>query len=137
MAGTLIIRTASGEIALDQDETLVRVVWQEKFDYLADTTRSIPEFDDTRGVFLLSYYQRKKQDGVGDYATLDRPDDWGWYQYLTMLETNPYIVPSLAWNNTTKILTIKPTNVSLNFASYPIGNYGAKSACLVQAVHYR
>ena len=117
-----------GVLRLDEDETFTRVVATVKQNYDFTGTFSVPDFDDTKGLFHVSYFINKFDVAVDaalpDSTTpLDPLTD-----YLVFEMTS---LPSLSWNNTTKLMTVSPV-------VWPSGwTQLNKSDYVVTFIHYR
>jgi hypothetical protein len=93
------ILNADGSVALDQDSSPPRLIFWELFPYDFSGTRSVPDFDDTKGFLAVSFGLHKHSgfpsfNNVADSTVGARVD-------LDMT-----VLPTVDWNNTTKILTV-------------------------------
>jgi hypothetical protein len=60
MTGFLFnLRGPAGNLILDADETFTRIVHSQRVVWNYTGTISVPDFDDTRGMFYPSYYAKK------------------------------------------------------------------------------
>lgn len=83
---------SGGDLRLDVDETFTRLVHVERFAAGFAGTFSVPEFDDTKGLFYYTFFVKRLIDSIG----LPTP-------YYSV---NPHALPPLSWNNTTKVMTV-------------------------------
>lgn len=117
-----------GVLRLDEDETFTRVVATVKQNYDFTGTFSVPDFDDTKGLFHVSYFINK----FDIYVDAALPDNTSpldaFSDYLVFEMTS---LPSLSWNNTTKLMTVAPV-------TWPPGwTRTNKSDYVVTFIHYR
>lgn len=117
---------AGGALRLDDDETFTRVVATVKQNASFSGTFSVPDFDDTKGMFHVSYLTNKfygvTQSAVPDSTPLSA------YVFPVVEGTS---LPSLNWNNTTKVMTCAPV-------AWPSGwTFANASDYVVTFIHYR
>ena len=95
---------ADGSIGLNSLSRPPRLIFFEMFDYDFTGTRNVPSFDDTKGFISVSLGLHKAR----GYPYFDNVPD------STVMGANTYIwfdgisLPTLNWNNTTKLLNISP-----------------------------
>jgi hypothetical protein len=99
------IYDAAGETVYDATRTATRLV--ASFDKAGNFsgTVSVPEFDDTLGLFAVQLHA----EGVHDPYT-NNGDLSAWWVNATMY-------PTLVWNNTTNVMTITPFSPYTQYAS--------------------
>lgn len=85
MAFEYKFRNSAGNLALEPDETFCRVIKTLDLGGNASGTVSIPEFDDTLGIFTIHF------------------------RYTASGQKFGPILPTLHWDNTTKILSYSKT----------------------------
>lgn len=98
---------ADGRLALSTRETLFRLVHREKCAGDFAGTFAVPGFDgdetagtfDAKGFFYVQYEISPRGYGFGGSGDTTQPT------------TGSILLPSLAWDNTTKIMSVTPANV--------------------------
>lgn len=104
------IRRANGSLALSTRETLLRLVHIERVNGDFTGTFSVPEFDATEsnGVFTGPgfFYVQK----VVAQSTVD----------IGGLSTHTLLLPTLNWDNTSKVMSVTPANLPSN---WPVGTF--------------
>jgi len=107
MAYGVKIMGPGGVLRLDEDETFTRVVATVKKGASFSGTFSVPDFDDTKGLFHVSYFVNKFDiytwTALADSANPMR-------DYRDHLVWNETSLPSLSWNNTTKVMSATPVS---------------------------
>jgi len=104
---------ADESVGLDLFTNFTKLIYIEYFDRTFNGTRSIPDFDDQKGVFSILMTHHK-----GTYvsfptttndsgSTLADNDGSSGVTHFTTCD--PTSQPNLAWNNTSKILTLSPS----------------------------
>lgn len=117
-----------GTLRLDDDETFTRVVATVKQNYDFTGTFSVPDFDDTKGLFHVSYFINKF-DVYVNAALPDTTTPLNEFRDVLVFEMTS--LPSLSWNNTTKRMTVSPV-------VWPSGwTQLNKSDYVVTFIHYR
>jgi hypothetical protein len=99
---------ASGQLILEDDETFARVVHSQRFASNFTGTIIVPEFDDTKGIFYISYYAMKFRSDV-DTQMADNTA-WNVYDYLNIRLTS-FTLPSLYWSNGPRTMDISPHSI--------------------------
>lgn len=112
MSYGVLIRSAAGAIQVDEDETLSRRVASVIVEHDFNGVISVPKFDDTKGIFTVTYDVRKCYVGATPF---NRTDDTTMNFYRT-IEFGPYHFPTLTWANATKLLTVVPADLPSGFA---------------------
>ena len=126
---------ADESVGLDLFTSFTKLIYIEYFDRTFNGTRSIPDFDDQKGVFsiLMTHY---KGAFVGFPTTTNdsastRADNDGLSGDSNGFTTcDPTSQPSLAWNNTSKVLTLSPSTSSDPMLA-GVGDY------YIKAYHYK
>lgn len=98
-------RDAAGNIRLKMSEALPRIVHSQRFPWDYSGTISVPAFDTDHGMF---YVAPCVATGIGSTA-FDRDDRTPATQTSGNFGVNGTSLPTLSWNNTTKVMTITPT----------------------------
>lgn len=103
---------STGALRLDVNETFTRIVHVEKKAWNFTGTFSVPEFDDTVGLFFVSFYVVKFRIDID----VQMPPDTSFsaHDYLH-LRINPHAIPDLHWNNDTKTMTVAPHSLPSGF----------------------
>lgn len=126
MAYGIKIFGPGGTLRLDDDETFTRVVATVKQNASFSGTFSVPDFDDTKGMFHVSYFINK-YDGSTSSAVSDS----------TPLSASVFPIcegtslPTLNWNNTTKVMTCSPVVWPSGWTTRNPSDY------VVTFIHYR
>lgn len=116
-----------GTLRLDDDEAFTRVVATVKKNYDFSGTFSVPDFDDTKGLFHVSYLINKF-DISSNTAIPDNTSPLGAFDNFAFDITS---LPTLSWNNTTKVMTVSPV-------VWPTGwTIWNKSDYVITFIHYR
>lgn len=115
-----------GVLRLDEDETFTRVVATVKRNFNFSGTVSVPDFDDTKGMFHVSYFINKFNDTSGKLADNKAP-----MVLLDKLTFEATSLPTLNWNNTTKLLAISPVVWPSGWTAINASDY------LITFIHYR
>jgi hypothetical protein len=122
-------RNADGTLALRLDECFPQLVFQQRYAATFNGTVSIPGFDSNRGMFYIAYRFRKYSLVGGVFTLLANSAQRGFGAGLyNGLWVNPYSVPGLAWNNTTKTMTITQA---------PDVGLGNRSPYFLKCLHFR
>lgn len=98
----------TGAASLEDDETFNRLVHSEKISEGFDGTISIPDFDSDKGLFTISYYLSKFR--IDSDTRVSDSTSWSSQDYLHPHE-HPVSLPSLNWDNSTKVMTISPQSL--------------------------
>lgn len=101
---------ASGLYSLEPDETYTRVVHEELVPLGFSGTFSVPDFDDTKGMFYVTF----DSGGSGGFAF------------------NPFALPNLQWDNTAKTMTVTPATLPPGFM-----NTSIEQGKRIVFLHYR
>lgn len=118
------LKNADGKDVLNGRQTLPRVVYRIAIGRdFSGTKGPYADFDENRGAISITpnsfRYNIRTKARTSEGAGLNGPFVWG---------VNPFSVPSLVWNNSTKILTVTPAQ------DY---NNSFKSDWLVHMIHYK
>lgn len=112
-------RNANGNLALESDETFARIVHSEKVLGDFSGTISVPEYDDTRGLFYVSYCVMKYDWN----SNVRRADNTSWSDHDRLVPgLHPAALPSLSWDNGTKVMTIAPSSLPSAWPRFGSGN---------------
>lgn len=116
------IRRANGSLALSTRETLLRLVHIERVDGDFAGTFSVPEFDavESNGVFTgpgFFYVQKVVAPSTVNSGSLS---------------TQTLLLPTLNWNNTSKVMSVTPANLP---SGWPVGTF--RSPYEVVFMHFR
>lgn len=111
MAYGLQLFNADGASVLNSNtDTFTRVIHSQRFAWNFTGTASVPDFDDTRGMFYVSYFGFKVQSGV---KVADSTSMTSGYVHISV--GSPVFLPALNWNNATKLLSCSPHTVPSGF----------------------
>jgi len=126
---------ADESVGLDLFTNFTKLIYIEYFDRTFNGTRSIPDFDDQRGVFSILMTHHKGTFVQFPTSTNDSgstlADNAGAGGYAgTFTACDPTSQPSLVWNDTSKILTLSPSTSS-DPQLAGVGDY------YIRAYHYK
>jgi hypothetical protein len=111
--------TSSGQLVIEADETFTRVIYSEKKLSNFNGTISVPNFNDTKGMFYVSYYALK----VNNVTRVALADNTLFTSSeFVNIGINPHALPNLIWNNTTKLLTVTPHSLPTSFETWGAKN---------------
>ena len=117
MAYGVKIMGPGGVLRLDEDETFTRVVATVKKGASFSGTFSVPDFDDTKGLFHVSYFVNKWDSGAAADSLTPMNTI---YRGFVFEETS---LPSLNWNNSTKVMTVTPVSWPAGWTYYNASDY--------------
>lgn len=129
MSYGVLIRSAAGAIQVDEDETLSRLVTSIVVEGDFNGTINVPEFDDTKGLFTVTFDLMK-------WRTSDNsqwPDDASFNIDYLHVRSNEFMFPSLLWNNSLKQLSVTQGELPNGF----IPNGTPRPRYRVTFYHYR
>lgn len=106
MAHGLEFRDAAGNITLRMTDALPRLIHSQRFAWNFSGTISVPAFDTDFGMFYVSPCVAT---GLGGGASFDRDNRVPAPGVSGAFGTNGTSLPTLSWDNTTKVMTIAPT----------------------------
>ena len=127
---------ADESVGLDLFTNFTKLIYIEYFDRTFNGTRSIPDFDDQKGVFSILMTHHKGNfvafpTTVNDSgSTLADTAGSGNSSFGVFTTCDPTSQPSLAWDNTSKILTLSPSTSS-DPQIAGVGDY------YIRAYHYK
>jgi len=127
------LRNADGSLVLESDETFTRVVHTAPV--LGDFSGviSVPAFDDTKGLFYVSY--RLMKFNVDGGVRLADSADWSTTSgSRTRSAVHPAAMPTLAWANGPKEMTITPSALP---GAWPRYGSGDRPDYTIIFLHYR
>lgn len=102
---------ASGNLALDIDECFPQLVYNARVSGGFSGTISIPNFDEVRGMFYVAFCIQKLKVGGDGRMTIQADGSTDY----THLGVNPASLPTLTWNNATKVMSVTPANLPSNW----------------------
>lgn len=119
---------SAGVLRLDIDETFTRVVDTVKLSATSTGTVSVPDFDSARGMLFVNYFVNKF-DLYTDTALADSYSPMRDFRDTLVYE--PTSLPSLSWNNTTKLLSYSPVVWPSGWTRFNASDY------MITFIHYR
>ena len=96
------MRNADGVLTISSERVFARIVNTFFVTFNQSTTFSEPKFDDTRGTIIINPHAIKF-DANNVRTTNDAPQNT-----LAFFRSSTIQLPTINWNNTTKILTVTP-----------------------------
>lgn len=129
-------RVLSGnQIIIDADETLTRNIRVLSLGHDFAGEISIPEFDDTRGIFSVSYNLAKYKISNDTRQSETTPFSDDPYMRAAI---HIWALPSLHWNNDARILTVSPETLPEGFWWGPArGGENPHPGYQITFIHYR
>ena len=123
MSYGLQVFNSDGSLAIGTLSEPPRLIYHEEFDYNFSGTRSVPDFDDTKGFISVSFGHHKTTSGG---QTSPSTPIGG----TTQVQIDATSLPTVNWNNTTKVLTLAPATFTDTFV-------GGQSEYSIFMVHYK